>query len=253
LKRIFVLTLAIVMILTLLGGCGSAEKTPANTDQSNSSELAEVDQKLEDLEDALSALATPGWPTGKVSDKIPEYPFGEVKNSGDFGDGEYVILISPTTKDELKEYQTQLEAAGYLITYGDRGARLGTLSLRFQFNTADTLQIIVAEAGSGAWPSLAGDLLPPDHGTLLGEVDILKIDADEKAQGHYYYAGFSLIDITEEECYAFVQKQIDNGWDGGYDMASKEMVFDGVACDLMFQFVQYYDGQGDFFCSAIFR
>lgn len=246
-RKILVILLASLLMITLLGGCGSDEKP--SQDNSNTAQNDSAD--LEGLEDALSALATPGWPTDKVSDKIPEYPYGEVKNSGDFGGGEYVILISPTNKEELKEYQNQLETEGFTIADGADSARLGTLSLRFQFNSSDTLQIIVAEAGSGNWPSLAGDLLPPDKGTLLGEVDILNIDEQEKAQGHYYYAGFSLVDVTEEDCYALVQKQIANGWeDAGGDMATKIIDFDGVTCELVFQFVQFYDGQGDFLLEA---
>lgn len=248
-KKYFILILSFLLIFAFLPGCsGTGQTPPAESDKANSKNQTDTEK---DLEKAMSALATPGWPTDKISDKIPKYPYGEVKNSGDFGDGEYVILVSPTNKDELKKYQAQLEAAGFTLTDGDNGARLGTLTLRFQFNTSDTLQIIAAEAKTGKWPSLPGGLLPPDKGTIMGDVEIMKIDAAEKAQGHYYYASFTLVDVTEEECKAFVQKQVANGWqDAGDGMATKEMAFDGVTCDLMFQFVQFYDGQGDFLVEA---
>lgn len=256
-KKYFITILAIFLIFTLIPGCGNKEQSaPASTNNSDSvknQELTDTEKELEkageDLEEVLSVLATSGWPTGKISDKIPEYPYGEVKNSGDFGGGEYAILISPTNKDELKEYFNLLESQGFTITDGDQ-ARLGTLSLRFQFNSTDTLQMIVFDAGTSKWPSLPGDLLPPDKGTLYGEVDIVNLSDSDKASGNYYSAGFSLVDLTEEDCLAYVQKLADNGWSGGYDMVTKEMQFDGVTCDLMLQFVQFYDGQADFLLEA---
>ncbi len=256
-KKYFIILLSLVLIIAFLPGCSSADKTPAPDSDKTQAESKEppTDNNSQknaeaDLDKALSALATPGWPEGKISDKIPKYPYGEVKNSGDFGDGEYVILISPTNKDEYQEYLSLLEGQGFTLSDGDR-ARIGTLSLRFQFNTSDTLQVIVSDLGSGKWPTLPGDVLPPDKGTIMGEVDILNISADDKSQGHYYYAGFTLVDVTEEDCQAFVQKQVANGWeDAGGGMATKEVTFDGVTCDLMFQFVQFYDGQGDFTLEA---
>lgn len=245
-RKYLLLLLSLLLILAFIPGCGGkadAEKNLADAEK-------ELEEVAEDLEDALSVLASPGWPTGKIPDLIPEYPYGEVTNSGDFGDGEYVILISPTNEDELKEYHSLLESAGFAIIDGERGARQGTVALRFQFNTTDTLQIIVSDQGSSSWPSFPGDLLPPDKGTLYGEVHIPTLSDDDKASGNYYTASFSLVDLTEEDCYAYIQKLVDNGWSGGYDMVSKEVSIDGVLCNLTFQFVQYYDGQGDFNLAA---
>ncbi|AGA67764.1 hypothetical protein Desdi_0210 [Desulfitobacterium dichloroeliminans LMG P-21439] len=241
----------ILLIFAFIPGCGEKEQTTPKDSSSTTGQAQEtspqdeLEKAGEDLEDVLSALATPGWPTGKISDKVPEYPYGEVKNSGDYGDGEYVILISPTNKDELKEYFNLLEGNGYTLSDGDR-ARLGTLALRFQFNSTDTLQMIVSDAGTSKWPSLPGDLLAPDKGTLDGDVDAVELSDAEKASGNYYSAGFTLVDLTEEDCLAYVQKQVDNGWEGGGDMATKEINIEGVTCDLMLQFVQFYDGQADF-------
>jgi len=253
-KKYCLTILAILLIFAFIPGCGnkgqSAPVTSNSFDSGKNQEPSDAEKEIEnageDLEKAMSALANPGWPTGKISNQIPEYPYGEVKNSGDFGDGEYVILISPTNKEELKNYFSLLENNGFTITDGDRGARLGTVAIRTQFNSSDTLQLIVSDVGTSTWPSLPGNLLPPDKGTLYGEVNITNLSDSDKASGNYYSAGFSLVDLTEEDCFAYVQKLADNGWSGGYDMVTKEMQFEGVTCDLMLQFVQFYDGEADF-------
>lgn len=248
-KKYLISIIALLLIFAFIPGCGNKAATPPANEASNTPAAGTPilsDKESQDLENALEALATSGWPTGKISDKVPEYPYGEVKNSGDYGGGEYAILISPTTKDEYKDYLTLLEGEGYTISSENDEARLGTLALRFQFNTSDTLQIIVSEAGSAEWPSFPGDLLPPEKGTLYGEVHIPNLTDSDKANGNYYTAGFSLVDLTEEDCYAYIQKQAENGWDVSYDMATKVIDFEGVTCTLSLQFVQFYDGQADF-------
>lgn len=248
-KKYFIVILAIFLIFALIPGCGdNSEKNQGPSEALN--ELEEAGEALEDLEEAMSFLANPGWPTGKISDKIPEYPYGEVTNSRDFGDGEYAITISPTNKEELEEYFNLLESQGFTITDAGRGARLGTVAIRTQFKSSDTLQLIVSDLGTSEWPAFPGELLPPDKGILYGEVHIPTLSDSDKASGHYYSASFTLVDLTEEDGYAFVDKQVDNGWSGGYDMASKEVQIDGVTCELMFQFVQYDDEQADFILEA---
>jgi hypothetical protein len=58
------------------------------------------------------------------------------------------------------------------------------------------------------------------------------------------------VDLTEEDCVAFIDKQVSAGWEGSYDMVFKDVTIDGVECRAMLQFVQYYDGQGDFILEA---
>ena len=99
-KKLIIILLCLVLGLWLFTGCGNnsasqpENKTPVNDNEGFDEE--EIDEAMEDLEEALSYLATPGWPEGKIPDVIPEYTYGEVTNSGDGGDGEYYILISPT-------------------------------------------------------------------------------------------------------------------------------------------------------------
>jgi len=91
----------------------------------------------------------------------------------------------------------------------------------------------------------------PDKGTLYGEVYIPEITDEDKANGSYYIANFSLADLTEEDCAAFIQKQVAGGWeDVGDNMARKEIIFEGVLCELYLQFVQFFNGQGDFSLDA---
>ncbi|NLK65621.1 MAG: hypothetical protein GX289_11090 [Tissierellia bacterium] len=255
-KRIIIIVLCLVLGLWLLIGCSNNDtnqpdnkETPSYNEVDEPEADEEFDEAMEELGEALSYLATPGWPEGKIPDVIPEYPFGEVTNSGDGGDGQYFILISPTGKDELAEYLTLLEGQGFTVS-GDDSARLGTVAVNFQFNTKEVLQMIVTDLGTSEWPQLMGDVLPPDAGTLYGEVYIAELSKSDKEYGNYYSAGFTLVDLTEEDCVAFIEKQLSNGWEGGYDMIFKDVTIDGVDCELMLQFVQYYDGQGDFLLEA---
>jgi hypothetical protein len=252
-KKLIIILLCLVLGLWLFTGCGNnsasqpENKTPVNDNEGFDEE--EIDEAMEDLEEALSYLATPGWPEGKIPDVIPEYTYGEVTNSGDGGDGEYYILISPTNKDELAEYLALLEEEGFTVSDDDY-ARIGTVAIRFQFNSRDTLQMIVTDLGTSEWPKLLGDVLPPDAGTLYGEVYIPELSESDKEYGQYYTASFSLVDLTEEDCVAFIDKQVSAGWEGSYDMVFKDVTIDGVECQAMLQFVQYYDGQGDFILEA---
>lgn len=251
-KKILIILLCLILALSTLAGCSKNEKTggPGNTKSPQNSEGSEEEVELEEamknLDEALSQLAAPGWPKNNIPDAIPEYPYGDVKNSGDGGDGEYYILISPTNKDDLAEYLALLEEQGFTISDGDR-ARIGTLEINFQFNNSETLQMSVYDSGTSEWPELMGGVLPPDTGTLYGEIYIPELSESDNANGQYYSASFTLVDLTEEDCIAFMEKQMPNGWEGSSnDMISKEVTIDGVVCDLMLQFVQYYDGEGDF-------
>lgn len=255
-KKFLLLFLCLILGMWLLTGCGNNNESPIDNDEDAA--VGEVDEAIEDeeleeamvdLEEALSYLATPGWPEGNIPDVIPEYPFGEVKNSGDGGDGEYYILISPTDKDELAEYLTLLEEQGFTVSDDDR-ARIGTVAINFQFNNKETLQMSVTDSGSSEWPKFLGDVLPPDVGTLYGEAYIPELSESDNEYGQYYSASFTLVDLTEEDCIAFIEKQIPNGWEGSYDMIFKDVTIDGVVCELMLQFVQYYDGEGDFLLEA---
>jgi len=59
-----------------------------------------------------------------------------------------------------------------------------------------------------------------------------------------------LIDLTSEDCHAYIQKLVDSGWSGGDDMVFKDVVIDGVTCEVMLQFVQFGDGGADFLVDA---
>jgi uncharacterized protein (DUF3820 family) len=255
-KKLLIILLCLVLGLWLLTGCGNndasktdSSETPTTNKVDEPEEDEELEEEMANLEEALSYLATPGWPEGNIPDVVPEYTYGEVKNSGDGGDGEYYILISPTNEDELAEYLNLLEEQGFTVSDDDR-ARIGTVALNFQFNNSETLQIIVTDSGTSEWPELLGDVLPPDVGTLYGEAYITELSESDNEYGQYYSAGFTLVDLTEEDCIAFIEKQLPNGWEGSYDMVFKDVTIDGVACELMLQFVQYYDGEGDFLLEA---
>jgi len=245
-KKIITLALCLFLLLFSMTGCGgNAEQKSVQEPQKIEEADKELEEAMDDLGEALSLLATPGWPKGKISDDVPEYPYGEVTNSGDGGDGEYFILISPTNGDELAEYLSLLEDKEYIVS-GDDEARLGTLNIRFQFNTKETLQMVVYDAGTSEWSGFLGDVLNPEKGIMYDEPYIMVIDDDEKSSGHYYSASFSLIDLTEEDCYEYISRHSDNGWRESGDMAFKDVTIDGVECELMLQFVQYYDGVADF-------
>ncbi len=255
-KKIISLALCLFLVLFMITGCSGntdekAVKEPSKIEDSNIDvNDEELDEAMEELSDALSMLATAGWPKGKIPDEIPEYPYGEVTNSGDGGDNDYFILISPTNKDELAEYLSLLKDQGFTISSGEDEARLGTVSIHFQFNGKEHLQMVVYDLGNADWSGFIGGVLKPEKGTLYGEPYIPTLTADDNDYGQYYTASFSLVDLTEDDCYEYIARHSDNGWRESGDMAFKDVTIDGVECELMLQFVQYYDGQADFLLEA---
>lgn len=147
---------------------------------------------------------------GYIPDEIPEYPKGEVVNSaGD--EREYIILVDNTNQEDLNEYLQTLEENGWYTSLSDY-ARKNNITLYFQFNAENLLQLTVYVEKLGTWPTdkLPIDIVPPEKGVLLGEVGI--VDNSSKTEAYYItieYSGLSNDDVRE-----YMEAYLDRGWEG---------------------------------------
>ena len=203
------------------------------------------------LEGALQGygLTVPGWPEGKIPSDIPPYTQGRVVNSGGSED-EYMILVE-TNRDELQEYLKELEDVGWYVDY-DRSypsSRLRNITLQFQFNSSTMLQMTVYVRKLGPWPAdqLPADIVPPEKGTLIGEVQIFGLDDD----GIQYVVRYDYDGLTDADVSDYVAKLIERGWSGDEYQLYKDVEWNG---DLYEAWIEpwYDEGAWSFNCN-LFR
>ena len=141
-KRLFVLLLTLVMVLTLAACGGDEEKAPSNDDKTPSSskqqeEKAPAADKAEDTEaaepsDPNAPVSSVGNAAGRgsytkhnaedaqellVAMGLPEYPGGEILYANEFEEGDGTVYIKDTTLDECVSYCGSL--SGVSPAYAD--------------------------------------------------------------------------------------------------------------------------------------
>lgn len=170
---------------------------------------------------SLLNLTQTGWPKDDIPGSIPVYNKGEVINSGKDGK-EYIILVDNTSEDDLNEYLRTLANNGW-YTSSDY-ANEKNLYLYFQFNSDTLLQISVFVEELGTWPAdeLPADIVPPEKGILIGEVDIYH-DSDSNSYNiNFVYNGLSEDDVRE-----YMESYLEEGWEGDEYMISKTIKWKG--------------------------
>ena len=150
-----------------------------------------------------------GWPTDDISGDIPVYAKGEVVNSG--GDEtDFAILVDNTSEEDLNEYLQTLENNGWYI--GSDFAVKKNITLYFQFNAKNFLQISVYTEELGTWPAdkLPDEIVPPEKGLLIGNVEIIDYNGDFNAYGiSYKYSG-----LSEDDVRGYMESYLNRGWEG---------------------------------------
>lgn len=165
-------------------------------------------------------LSKEGWPSGSVPEELPEYTEGEIVNSGGSAD-DFTILVDNTDDDALDNYMGKLKDAGWIVTIDNddqKEAVSGPYTLSFQWNGPDFLQINLMTIEQGSWPydELPPDLIPPETGTLVGEISIEQYD-----DSMYFVYTFDGLD--EDAAAGYMMMLIDNGWEGD-DMFVRKIV-----------------------------
>ncbi len=152
------------------------------------------------------SLTREGWPADKISSDIVEYTMGEVVNSGGT-ESDFTILVDNTSEEDLNEYLLLLENNGW-YTSSDY-AEKKNVSLYFQFNAENLLQISVYTQHLGTWPSdkVPADIVPPEKGILIGDVEI---SGDTDA----YYISFEYSGLSEDDVRQYMESYLERGWTG---------------------------------------
>jgi len=169
-------------------------------------------------------LPKTGWPSEHVPKELPEYTGGEIANSGGFVD-DFYIFVDETDDDALNNYINKLKKNGWIVTrdYDDeKEAVLGPHTLYIRWNSEDSLQMNLMTVKQGSWPydKLPPDLIPPETGTLVGEISIQEYD--DITYFVYTYDG-----IDSDAAAEYMKMLIDNGWEGDSTYISKTFEWNG--------------------------
>ena len=180
---------------------------------------------MDDISSLIGGLLTKeGWPVESIPEELPEYTEGEIVNSGGSAD-DFTILVDNTDDDALDNYMDKLKDAGWIVTIDNddqKEAALGPYTLSFQWNGPGFLQINLMIIEQGSWPydELPPDLIPPETGTLVGEISIQK--DDDRMYFVYTFDG-----IDEDAAVDYMMMLIDNGWKGDDMFVSKTFEWNG--------------------------
>ncbi|NLO39556.1 MAG: hypothetical protein GX115_08820 [Ruminiclostridium sp.] len=176
-----------------------------------------------------------GWPGESIPAEIPEYPKGDVVNSGGTPD-DYAILVDNTTEEDLDEYMQTLKEKGW-YTSSDYASK-GNITLHFQFNGKNFLQITVYVEKLGSWPAdkLPAEIVPPDKGMQIGDVEINDISDGAAA----YYITFEYSGLSEDDVREYMQSYLDKGWGGDQYMVKRTIKWKGKQFEVDME--PYYDG-----------
>jgi hypothetical protein len=137
---------------------------------------------------------------------MPEYKKGKMNGwapwSSDSPDNIF-ILIRNTSKEDLEEYRSELEAAGFTPGNND-GLHNDLYDVEFQMNSDSILQISSYKTVSEKWPEALSDIPPVGSGNL-SVVDGANEDSPDSMTLYY-------INITGDKLEAWGQELAKKGF-----------------------------------------
>ena len=141
-----------------------------------------------------------------------------------------------TTEEDLDEYMQTLKEKGW-YTSSDYASK-GNITLHFQFNGKNFLQITVYVEKLGSWPAdkLPAEIVPPDKGMQIGDVEINDISDGAAA----YYITFEYSGLSEDDVREYMQSYLDKGWGGDQYMVKRTIKWKGKQFEVDME--PYYDG-----------
>lgn len=170
----------------------------------------------------MYGLTREGWPVGDISDEIPEYTRGDVVNSG--GDEiEFTILVDNTNEDDFNQYLQTLADNGWFTSTDF--AKKKNITLFFQFNAKNLLQISVYSQKLGTWPAdkMPTEIIPPEKGILIGDVEIIDYSGENTVYGiSFEYSGLSDDDVKQ-----YMESYLRRGWEGDQYYINKTIKWKG--------------------------
>lgn len=219
-KKLILALFSCILIAALMSGCGGKPEAKAVEEQAAEDTQKAVDNAMEVME----TLTNKEWPADKVPSEIPEYTGGEIANSG--GDSkDFIIKISKTDEEALSEYLGKLKDEGWSVEEGRESiATKGIYELRFNWQGDDHIQMNIYTTELGAWPAdkLPADVIPPEEGTLIGDVELI-----ESVPGQIWYTNYTYDGVNEEKAKDYMDMLISKGWSGDSYMVTKDVEWDG--------------------------
>ncbi len=240
------LMVSVLLVLTAVAGCAqeSPEKGAADLPANAQNPADEPSQNIPDLPDSLLSQ---GWPADEVPPELPEYTGGTVVNSGGDQDTLY-IKISDTDQEKLEDYLEQLRENGWIVT-GDSSeaqAVLGLHTVDFDWQGGETmLQISLYTQTAGAWPKdqIPPDILEPQTGELVGEIEVL--ETSENA----WYFNYTYDGIDEAAAQEYMELLIENGWSGDVSQIYKTFEWNGKRCEASIEIYEIIETRTTFICN----
>lgn len=166
-------------------------------------------------------MTSTGWSKDDIPGEIPEYTRGEViRAAGD--EKEYTILIDNTSEGDLQEYLKTLADNGWYTS--EDYASWKNISLHFDFNRNNQLQMSVYVHELGTWPAdeVPADIVPPEKGTMIGEVEIYHDSRYDRYDIIFVYDG-----LTEDDVYKYMELCQGRGWEGDEYIIDKIITWKG--------------------------
>jgi hypothetical protein len=237
-----------VILLLLLHGCSSEQRTVPNSSSvpSSGTPISTPEAKPSEPQKStipISAFNTT-WPKEILPEDTPPYAKGTIANSGG-PDDDFVILIEKTTPEDLTAYMEELHELGWIHSEDSEYSQemvLGNHILQFQWNATDFLQISYRQLPQGEWPTdtVPKELIPPENAALVGEIELIGSDED----GWYFVYTYDGIDESAAEAYmnSFVSK----GWEGDPSFVSKGVDWRGKNYDTSIEIYKILETRSSF-------
>ena len=253
-KKLLFLLLVFTLLLSGISGCGVKVKSDSAADgkkaadsvEGNKGEgTAELKEAMDELGDALEVLAVKGWPKDKVPEGMPEYTGGEVVNSGG-SDDELYIKIEGSNKEELGKYLEELKNAGWNVSEEpNQEIRKGIYDVEFDWQGSNMLQMCIRTSEVSAWPKdkLPPDIFPPENCTFIGELDVI-----ENTENSWYF-NYECDGVDEAAANKYVEKLIENGWEGDISQLCKEFEWKGKKYSATIELYEIVGNSSTFTCN----
>lgn len=235
-----ILLFMLLLILTVMTGCS---QKPENVPSEESMQQTPSQSAPE----IPNAFTKEGWPADLAPDELPEYTQGNVVNSGE-DYGTLYIKIRETDRDKLGIYLNELKDEGWIVI-GDSSeaqALKGLYTADFEWQGGgEMLEITIYAMDAGSWPAddIPPDVLKPQFGTLVGNIDVLNT-----MEGMWYF-NYTYDDIDEEAAHEYMNMLIEKGWEGDISQLYKSFEWKGNTYGATVEIYEIIENRTTFTCN----
>lgn len=113
-------------------------------------------------------------------------------------------------------------------------------------NTELQISIQVGEFGSWPYDKLPAEIIPPDKGTLVGEVELTDTSS---VTSETYSIIYDFDGLTDADVEQYIQQLIQNGWKGDVYMVKRVVEWKGKQYNISIEPMKY-EGLTSFVCNV---